>query len=439
MKKRGRTSPGQNNVRPGAGVGHGKKMLMLASVASMIDQFNMPNIRLLQSMGYEVHVACNFRKGNTCDDTRIHLFRRELKAQGVVCHQWDCPRDVRAAGKCIKACLQLWRLAGRHEFRFIHCHSPAGGALARAVAHLRGIPVIYTAHGFHFYKGAPLKNWVFYYPVEWLLSWWTDVLVTINREDYIRAKKHFHAKKTCRVPGVGLDVSLFTPDGMEPGHTCDFVCDRKTVGMSKAGSGRILDVAGIRESLGLSDDTFLLLHVAELSKRKNHKIVLRALCRIEKKYKGKYDYRYVLCGIGAEQKTLEKFVRKSGLSGRVMFLGYREDIPMLMRAADAEILSSYHEGLPVAVMEAMAAGLPVIASRIRGNVELIDKRGGILVDAGDACGFAGAIVRMAEWKKNYPDKLRNMETYNMQKSRKYDTGRVERNMKAVYKSMEGEI
>ena len=141
-----------------------RRVLLLASVASMIDQFNMQNICLLQEMGYQVHVACNFRQGNTCDGVRLKKLCRKLKHMHVIWHQWDCPRKVFPVRSCLHAYRQLWRLTGRYGFAWVHCQSPIGGALARCVAHKRGIRVIYTAHGFHFYHGAPLKNWLCYYP-----------------------------------------------------------------------------------------------------------------------------------------------------------------------------------------------------------------------------------------------------------------------------------
>lgn len=161
-----------------------QKVLLLASVASMIDQFNVPNIRLIQNMGYEVHVACNFLEGNTCDRKQIRKLLRIMKKMAVVCHQWDCPRSIRPVWGCIRAYRQLCTLMEKHAFVWMHCHSPIGGALARIAAHRQNIRVIYTAHGFYFYRGAPLRNWIFYYPAEKMLARWTDVLIVVNKEDY---------------------------------------------------------------------------------------------------------------------------------------------------------------------------------------------------------------------------------------------------------------
>lgn len=155
-----------------------EKVLVAASVASMIDQFNMPNIRLLLEMGYEVHVACNLKEGNTCDDRRIRRLVKTLDELHVRLHQWDCPRSILPAWKCYRAYRQFLGLLKRQRFAWIHSQSPVGGALARIAAHGLGIRVAYTAHGFHFYKGAPLQNWLLYYPAEKLLARWTDRLWT---------------------------------------------------------------------------------------------------------------------------------------------------------------------------------------------------------------------------------------------------------------------
>ncbi len=160
-----------------------KRVLMAASVASMIDQFNRENLVLLQELGYEVHVACNFREGNTCDEKRVLKLRADLRNMHIILHQWDCPRSVRNPVTCVRAYIQIKQLLARYHFDWLHCHSPVGGALARTAAYRKNVRVIYTAHGFHFYKGAPLKNWLLYYSAEKLMAYQTDVMIKVNQED----------------------------------------------------------------------------------------------------------------------------------------------------------------------------------------------------------------------------------------------------------------
>ncbi len=396
--------------KQGQEAGTGKRILMLASVASMIDQFNQSNIRLLADMGYEVHVACNFRKGNTCDAVHIRRFRRRLGSQGVICHQWDCPRDVLAVRDCLRAFAQLLRLTQAYRFEMMHCHSPVGSALARMIAHERGIRVIYTAHGFHFYKGAPAKNWLFYYPVEKLLSYRTDVLVTINREDYLFAKRHLNAANIVRIPGVGINTGRFAQ------------------AVADAGSG-----ADFRTRQGVPQNALLLLSVGELNEGKNHRVILEAAAQLTYQYKKK-NVCCMICGIGKLQKRLKEYARSLGIEKQVFLPGYIEDMETVYAAADIFLFPSKREGMPVALMEAMAAGLPVIASDIRGCAELIDPAGGYLSAPDDVAGFAAAAAQLLEWKERFPDRLEAMGRYNHGKiSDRYDISCVNKRMRTIYK------
>lgn len=321
-----------------------KKVLLLASVASMIDQFNMPNICLMQKLGYEVHVACNFYQGNTCSAARIQKLKDTLEKMHVQWHQWDCPREAGRLLACAAAYRQIYRLLEKHEFAWLHCQSPIGGALARIAAHRRGIPVMYTAHGFHFYKGAPLKNWLLYYPVEKLLAYWTDILVTINWEDYRVAKKLLRPGIVYHQFGIGVDIQKFS---------CTF-CDREKQRRVFCKKYRIPEQAK------------LLLSVGELSQRKNHQIVLKALADLKN-----YEVYYLICGQGEKQKQLLCQARKLGVANRIRLAGFQEEVAQFYHAADIFVFPSIQEGMPVALMEAMAAGVPCVVSDIRGNRELM--------------------------------------------------------------------
>ena len=182
-----------------------EKVLIVASVASMIDQFNMPNIRLLQEMGYEVHVACNFEKGNSCSLEKIQTLKKLLENIEVKYYQINFERNILKIFSNFSAYKEVKKILEKNKYRFLHCHSPIGGVIGRIAGYLTQTKVIYTAHGFHFFKGAPLLNWLLYYPIEKYLSRYTEILITINKEDYERAKT-FYAKKVEYIPGVGIDV-----------------------------------------------------------------------------------------------------------------------------------------------------------------------------------------------------------------------------------------
>lgn len=316
-----------------------KKVLMLASVASMIDQFNMSNIDILLKIGYDVDVACNFGYGSTCSDEKIVELKAKLKEKGIRCFQIDFTRSVMNLFQDGKAYKQVRKLVENNKYDLIHCHSPIGGVIGRIVAHETNTKVIYTAHGFHFYEGGPKKNWFIYYPIEKALSKWTDVLITINKEDYNRAKKKFFAKETRYIPGVGVDVEKFE-------------MELKNKQQNKKMK---------RAELGVSDNDFVLLSVGELQDRKNQRVVIEALHMLNNP-----NIYYWAVGKGELFPEYLEMIKKYGLEKNVFLLGFRTDIMELCNAADCFVHPSVREGLGIAPLEAMAGGLPLISSYVNG-------------------------------------------------------------------------
>ena len=325
---------------------HQKKILVISNTASMIVQFNMNNLRILKDLGYKVEVACNFLEGNTCTTIIINELKKTLNHMNILFHQIDFERDISCFTKHIKAYKKLKKIIESGSFDIIHCHTPIGGVLTRLAGkkfRKQGTIIIYTVHGFHFFKGAPLKNWLLFYPVEWLCSWWTDILITINREDYQIAKKRLHAKKVRYIPGVGIDTEKFKNNSI----------DRKKK----------------REELCVKPDDIMILSVGELITRKNHEIVIKALNQINNS-----NVQYFIAGKGALEMKLKELVHKLHLDYQVHFLGFRTDISELCQAADLFVFPSHQEGLPVALMEAIACKTPVVCSRIRGNTDLVKEK-----------------------------------------------------------------
>ena len=383
-----------------------KRVLILASVASMIDQFNMPNIRLLQDMGYTVDVACNFEKGSTCTAERIAGLKARLTEMGVVYHHIDFERNVMNLPKDCKAYVQVKKIVKENRYVFIHCHSPIGGVVGRIVGHELGVKVIYTAHGFHFYDGAPKKNWMVYYPIEKFLSRWTDTLITINKEDFKRAEKHFHAKKTVYIPGVGVDTEKFR-------------------------SGAV-DVEKKRSELGVGEDGLLLLSVGELSARKNHEVVIRALTLLPEEVRR--HIRYFICGQGGLEDHLTSLIQ--GLDTDVTLLGFRTDITELCCAADLFVFPSMQEGLPVALMEAVACKTPVICSDIRGNTDIVKEN---LFKPSKVDGLAGLLNRLL-WngsrlytREELKQRLQDPVLKNYRNLLDFDLAHVEGEMQKIYR------
>lgn len=300
------------------------------------------------------------REGNTVDiatnetDSKVPGCYREW---GCRVYPVSCTRQVACTGN-LRAARELREVVRRNGYDIVHCHTPVAAACARiACRGLRknGVKVVYTAHGFHFYKGAPLKNWLFYYPVEKVLSYWTDCLVTINKEDYRRAQKKFHAKRTEYVPGVGIDLKKFcVPDFVQDidGTHIPYMLWRKKK----------------REEFGLVSEDFVIVSVGELNANKNHKVVIEAVARLKNK-----KIKYLICGKGGLEDELTGFIEKLGLEKQVFLLGFCNDIREILWMGDLFAFPSKREGLPVALMEAMASGIPCIASNIRGNRDLFGK------------------------------------------------------------------
>lgn len=368
-----------------------KKALLVTHVSGFVPQFEMGNVKILQDMGYEVHYASNYRNPSYGDDNR------RLDGTGIIRHQVDFERSPYSL-KNVTAYRQLKRVMEEERFELVHCHNPMSGVITRLAAHATNTrPVIYTAHGFHFYKGAPLKNWLFYYPVEYLLSFYTDQQICINLEDFKRAKRHFHAGMVNYVPGVGIDIKKI----------------RKVQ----------IDAGKKRKDLGLPEQAIVLVSAGELITRKNHEIVIRALKTMKDR-----RFVYVICGHGELDTYLKGVTRDLQVEDQVFFLGYRTDILEIYKASDICVFPSFQEGLPVALMEAMAVGLPVICSDIRGNTDLIDSNGGILVNPIDEEAYANAIVKLGEDKH-----LRKMMgEYNWKKAEKFDAEKVRDVMLEIY-------
>lgn len=336
------------------------KVLYVATVVKThIMAFHIPYLRMLKDLGWITAVAARNDYENPADCVIPYCDT-----------YFDIPfeRNPLKSGN-IKAYQMLKAVINEGNYDIIHCHTPVGAMLTRLAARearKNGSKVFYTAHGFHFYNGAPIINWAVYYPVERWLARKTDVLITINKEDYNRAKS-FKAKKIVYIPGVGIDLNKF--------------------------SNRIGNRDEKRQELGLKDTDFVLLSVGELISRKNHAVVLDALGEIKKN--GLIDdIQYIICGRGALEAKLKEKASSLGISDHVHFLGYRNDVSEICNASDLFVFMSRQEGLPVAVMEAMACGLPVVCSDIRGNTDLIasGQNGEIVQTTGAS--VAEAIIRL---------------------------------------------
>lgn len=376
------------------------KALIVASVASMIGQFNMQNVQLLLDNGYKVDVACNCKEGNPISDERVKGLIDALTEKSVRVMHVPIPRKISDIKGITKSLLMVARLCENNKYNIVHCHSPIGSAVARLAAsksrQKKGTRVIYTAHGFHFYQGAPKKNWAIFYPIEKELSKITDVLITVNKEDYEFAKKHMCAKNIEYIPGVGIDPKRFDLE--------DFDKNLK------------------RKELGIRGSDVMILSVGELNVNKNHEIILKAVAKLKNP-----NIHYFIAGKGEKSAFLKKLAKERNV--KLHLLGYRTDIIELLNTADIYAFPSFREGLSLALMEAMSSGLPCVVSKIRGNVDLIDEgKGGFLCNPSDSAEVAAAINRLVKRKSFDYD----FGTYNKNKIQSFDISKVLEKTKEIY-------
>ena len=371
-----------------------KKVLFVATVVKThIMEFHIPYLKMFKEMGWETAVAARNDYENPADcvipycDTYYNIpFERNPLKPGN-----------------LKAYKELKHIIDEGEYDIIHCHTPVGAMLTRLAAkqaRKQGTKVFYTAHGFHFYKGAPAINWILYYPVEKWLSRYTDILITINKEDYERAKT-FKAGKVCYVPGVGIDLKKFNVGYVNK--------EQK------------------RREIGVSANDFVLLSVGELIPRKNHEVVIRALSVLKQLDKLNH-IEYVICGRGAYETDLRKLAEGLDVADHVHFLGYRNDISEICNCADLFVFMSHQEGLPVTLMEAMACGLPAVCSNIRGNTDLIEDGVTGLLANNTPEEVAESISEMKS-----DTALRNrVASAALQKIKQFDLSSVEDEMSKIY-------
>lgn len=356
-------------------------------------EFHIPYLKMFKEMGWETAVAARNDYENPADCVIPYC---------DIYYNIPFERNPLKPGN-LKAYKELKHIIDEGEYDIIHCHTPVGAMLTRLAAkqaRKQGTKVFYTAHGFHFYKGAPAINWILYYPVEKWLSRYTDVLITINKEDYERAKT-FKAGKVCYVPGVGIDLKKFNAGYVNK--------EQK------------------RKEIGVSADDFVLLSVGELIPRKNHEVVIRALSVLKQLDKLNH-IEYVICGRGSYEADLRKLAEGLDVADHVHFLGYRNDISEICNCADLFVFMSHQEGLPVALMEAMACGLPAVCSNIRGNTDLIEDGVTGLLANNTPEEVAQSISKMKS-----DTALRNrVASAALQKIKQFDLSSVEDEMSKIY-------
>jgi glycosyltransferase involved in cell wall biosynthesis len=309
-----------------------KKVAYVATVYSHLAVFHIPFMNMLKSQNNEVHAYA-------CPD---HC-KEDIKKESIDCRDIPFSRNPLSL-KNIKALLLLTRWFKQEKYDLIHVHTPNASIVCRIAARLAGCKkVVYTAHGFHFFKGAPILNWIVYFPIEWIMSLWTDVLITINQEDYARAQKFLVRKKVVYIPGVGVDVEKYRSINKD-------------------------ETNELRRELGLSSSDYVVLCIAELNRNKNHEQLIYSIHEMSQRG---IPVICLLAGTGIMEAHLKSLVSELKLEKTIQFLGFRKDIPELIQVADTITLLSKREGLPKVLLEAMASGKPMVVTNVRGSRELV--------------------------------------------------------------------
>lgn len=368
------------------------KILYVTTISLTMNSFFKPHIEMLVSEGHQVDIACN-----DCDLPLDALYGR----LGCRSYRIDFSRSPLSPDN-IRAYGQLKEVIKKGNYDIVHCHTPNAAMITRLVCRKfrkkNGLKVFYTAHGFHFYKGAPKLNWMVYYPIERFCSRFTDKLITINQEDYNLAKCKFHAGQVHYVPGVGIDLSKF--------------------------ENVRVDRTAKRNEIGVPEDAFLLFSVGELNENKNHQVIIKALAKLNDP-----NVHYALAGTGDRHDDLLKLADELGVSSQVHLLGYRRDIPELNYAADVFCFPSHREGLGISSIEAMACGLPLITSNVHG-INDYSENGvtGYKCAPDDVDGFSNAIDKL---KKN-PSLRHDFGKGNALLARKYEVSAINDLLKKIY-------
>ena len=369
------------------------KVLLVATVQSHICQFHKPLVAMLHEHGCEVHVAA---RNNLAEKNGLKL--------DFVERVFDVPfQRSPFSPKNLGAYKQLKKIIDAGSYDVIHCNTPVGGVLGRLAARKarkHGMKVFYTAHGFHFYKGAPKKNWLIWYPVERFMCRYTDKLITITQEDYDLASAKFPTQVE-RIHGVGANSAKYH-------KLSDAEC------------------VELRRELGYAADDKLLLCTGELLPNKNQITAIRTMKILTEKQP---NIKLLLAGNGPTLPELQAEVAALGLQEHVEFLGYRTDLERYANIADVIVSCSYREGLPMNIVEGMLLGKPVVASYNRGHRELIiPERTGFMAAPTDTTTFAGYILRLL----NNPLLYESMETISMQRAQMYTDQNVKKELFRIY-------
>lgn len=369
-----------------------KNVLLVATVQSHICQFHRPLAEMLHMHGYEVHVAA---RNNLSEKNGLNLdFADRIYDVPFVRNPFSIDN--------IFAYKQLKHIIKEGDYYAVHCNTPVGGALTRIATNKlkTNSCVIYTAHGFHFYKGAPKKNWLIFYPVEKYLGRHTDKLITINSEDYEIANRKHISKHVYFLHGVGVYADRYTVPSYE-------------------------ERIEYKKKFGLENNK-VILNVGELRKNKNQCMAIRAIKRLVPEYP---EIKLLIAGNGPEEQNLKKYAMECEVQDHVVFLGYVTNLQDYQKATDMLVACSWREGLGLNILESLLSGNPVVATKNRGHVDTVENGNtGFLVDCNDDKSMASRIKEIIENRELYYD----MSIKCREKGLLYSSEVVKKELEQIY-------
>lgn len=370
-----------------------KKALLLAPMSSVHERFNIANISALKKLNAEIHIVANFELSE-----HDRQYQKEMNDEGIFTHQMPFVRG--SLLKNLKLIPNIKELLKSQKFDMVHCHTETGGILTRlSMSADRNAKYVFTPHGMSFYKGSSFKSQLIYYPVEkWICSKMSANLA-MNSEEF-DVLEHWNKSTAKFIHGVGLDLSKI--------QNVDVNIEEK------------------RKEFNIPSNAKVILSVGELNGNKNHEVVLKAISELS----NKDNVYYIICGEGEKREELKSLANELNINEKLILTGYRHDVKEFYKIADVFAFPSFHEGLPVSVMEAMAASLPIVCSKIRGNVDLInDCEGGFLLEPTDVNGFKNAIEKLLK-----DSELRtSMSNINCERVKKFSIENVENEIEDIYR------
>lgn len=375
------------------------KKILITSTELMMIHFLVPHVNFLLKNGYDVDIVCSevggkFAELESCFVRKISIRKVELYRSPI-------------KGRNFHGLWQLRKIINDGNYDLIWTNEPVMGVMTRLAAkkaRKNGCKVVYVAHGFHFYNGAPLKNWIFFYPIEKIMSRYADTIVVINKEDYYRAQEKFWMKNVEYIAGIGLDTYKFSD--------CSVMRNEK------------------RKELGFNEEDFVMLSIGELAERKNQIVAVKALAELQDT-----SIFYVLVGTGELENQYRSIAENAGLKDNIIFLGYRRDTAELCKMADVFVHPSKREGLGIAPLEAMASGLPLISTYVNGMRDYTEDgvTGYSFTNPDDVEAMKKAVVKM----KDNEEYRKLCGKRNIDISRKFDIRKSCQNMKEILDKLLG--